>query len=92
LLHLIDLTAADPIADYETIQAELKAYDLALSQRVQIIGLNKLDAASEQQEAETRAKLSQLTSDPIFSISAVTRTGLDPLLQEVWSTLDRVKE
>ncbi|MGF1487392.1 MAG: GTPase ObgE [Prochloraceae cyanobacterium] len=92
LLHLIDLTATDPIADYQTIQAELKAYDLALSQRVQIIGLNKLDAASEQQEAETRAKLSQLTSDPIFSISAVTRTGLDPLLQEVWSTLDRVKE
>ena len=91
LVHLIDLSATDPIADYQTIQAELAAYDRALSQRVQIVALNKLDAVSEQKQQETIAKLSQLTSAAIFSISAVTRNGLDRLLQEVWTTLERLE-
>ncbi len=91
LLHLIDLTAEDAIADYQTIQAELAAYDRPLSQKVQIIGLNKLDAISEQTQQETIAKLRKITSDPIFSISAVARTGLDPLMQAIWEALDRVK-
>ncbi len=88
LLHLIDLTAADPIEDYQTIQAELAAYDRGLSQRVQIIALNKLDAVSQQRQEETIAGLTKLVSAPIFSISAVARTGLDPLLQAVWAALD----
>ncbi|MDJ0723636.1 MAG: GTPase ObgE [Prochloraceae cyanobacterium] len=91
LLHLIDLTAEDAIADYQTIQAELAAYDRPLSQKVQIIALNKLDAISEQTQQETIAKLRKITSDPIFSISAVARTGLDPLMQAIWEALDRVK-
>ena len=41
LLHVIDITAEDPIADYETIQAELTAYGQGLAERTQIIAFNK---------------------------------------------------
>jgi GTP-binding protein len=87
LLHLIDLTAADPIADYYTIQQELTAYGHGLGNRPQIVGLNKLDAVSEEMGDMVKAELRQFTSVPIFLISAATRTGLDELLQAVWQTL-----
>jgi GTP-binding protein len=61
LLHLIDATAADPIAAYETIQAELGAYGHGLDQRPQILALNKIDAADPQTVAETAAHLQTLT-------------------------------
>ena len=87
LLHLIDITADDPIADYKTIQAELTAYDQGLSERTQIIAFNKIDAVDSDTIKGVIDQLSNLTSAPIFAISAVTRTGLDALLQEIWDNL-----
>jgi GTPase len=88
LLHLIDLTSEDPIADYQVIQDELIAYGRGLSDRPQIIAFNKIDAVDEELKQEVIASLRQFTSVPIFSISAVTRTGLDAMLQAVWDRLD----
>jgi len=90
LLHLIDLTADDPISDYQTIQQELIAYGRGLGERPQIIGFNKVDAVTPEKIEQARSHLTQLTASPIFPISAVTRTGLDSLLQTIWDTLDRV--
>ncbi|MGL5870805.1 MAG: GTPase ObgE [Xenococcaceae cyanobacterium] len=90
LLHLIDLTAEDPIADYQIIQDELKAYDRGLPDRPQIIAFNKIDAVEEEVREEAIAQLRQFTSARIFSISAVTRTGLNEMLQAIWDSLDRV--
>ena len=89
LVHVVDLTAADPVADYQTIEQELKAYGRGLTSRSQIIALNKLDAADSNAKAIAE-QLAKLTSAPIFLISAATRTGLDSLMQAVWETLDAV--
>lgn len=91
LLHLVDATAADPIADYHTIQAELTAYDRGLADRPQILALNKLDACGpDQSVAAIAAELSELTQQPVFQISAVARSGLDELLNAVWQALDQL--
>jgi GTPase len=89
LLHLIDVTQAEPVAAYQTIQAELQAYGRGLSERPQMIGLNKIDAlpADSPIPQAIAEQLQQLTNDPIFIISAVAQTGLSPLLQQVWQTL-----
>jgi GTP-binding protein len=90
LLHLIDVTADDPIAAYQTIQDELDAYGRGLRDRPQIVALSKIDAlpADSPVPETVAAQLQSLTSDPIFTISAVARMGLDPLLQQIWQTLD----
>ena len=88
LLHLIDVTADDPIADYQTIQQELEAYGHGLPERPQIIALNKIDAVDEETLELVRAELQDIISVPIYSVSAVTRKGLDPLIQKIWSILD----
>ncbi|MCL6435364.1 MAG: GTPase ObgE [Leptolyngbyaceae cyanobacterium HOT.MB2.61] len=92
LLHLVDVTSEDPIADYHTIQEELQAYGRGLAERPQILALNKIDAMA--QDAETveviATQLERLSSSPVFTISAVTRDGLETLMQQVWQILDEM--
>ncbi len=92
LLHLIDASAANPLEDYQTIQQELVAYGRGLPHRPQIIALNKIDAVEEIALETLHQQLTQLTSEPIFTISAVTRAGLESLLQAVWQTLEGISE
>jgi GTPase len=92
LLHLIDATSEDAIADYNTIQQELQAYGRGLPERLQVLALNKIDAVdTETQDLEELAtQLNHLSHSPVFLISAVTGAGLQPLLQQIWSILDQL--
>lgn len=94
LLHLVDITSADPIADYHTIQQELHAYGRGLVDRPQILALNKLDAADPDLDvAAIAAELQQLHGEaPIFQISAATRLGLDTLMHQVWHQLEQLDQ
>jgi GTP-binding protein len=90
LLHLIDGTAEDPIANYHTIQQELQAYGRGLADRPQILALNKVDAVDSETADALATQLSQLSQVPVFQISAVAQIGLDPLLQKIWQSLDQL--
>jgi GTP-binding protein len=92
LLHLIDATAVDPIADYQTIQAELEAYGRGLAERPQILALNKVDAADPEIIEALSGELNQLARVPVFAISAVTRIGVDDLLNKIWQSLDQLAD
>jgi len=90
LVHLIDATDIDPIANYQTIQQELQAYGRGLMERPQILALNKVDAVDAETVDELTTELNQLTQVPVFSISAVAKNGLDSLLQKIWLSLDQL--
>ncbi len=89
LLHLVDVTSNDPIQDYEVIQQELNAYGRGLSDRPQIIALNKVDACDQETLDLIKDELQQFTQSPIFAISAVTKTGVEELLQMIWHRLEQ---
>ena len=88
MLHLIDATADNPITDFQIIQQELEAYGHGLPERPQIIAFNKIDAVDADILELLTTELQELTNVPIFYVSAVTRKGLDTLVQKVWSVLD----
>ncbi|MFB2924216.1 MULTISPECIES: GTPase ObgE [Aerosakkonema] len=89
LLHLIDATADDPVANYETIEQELQAYGRGLPQRPQILALNKMDAVGDDRDVEAIAsKLEDISQVPVFRISAVSHIGLESMLQEIWQMLE----
>ena len=91
LLHLVDGTAADPVADYHTIQQELAAYGHGLAERPQLLAINKVDSLLEEDLAELTTALAAAAQKPVTTISAVTRQNLDGLMQQVWDTLDEMK-
>ncbi|MEB3163861.1 MAG: GTPase ObgE [Prochlorothrix sp.] len=91
LLHVVDLTAADPLVDYRTIRTELEAYRQELADRPQILVLNKTDALEPGDREFWLEEFQTLTADPIFTISAVAQQGLEALLRQVWQQLDELK-
>jgi GTPase len=92
LVHLVDSTAEDPIAAYNTIQQELSAYSKDLAGRTQILALNKIDAMDDEELAQMAEELERVAHQPVFLISAAARTNLDPFLQQVWRELDTWNE
>ncbi|MBW4592991.1 MAG: GTPase ObgE [Brasilonema angustatum HA4187-MV1] len=92
LLHLIDATSEDVIADFNIIQQELQVYGRGLAERPQVLALNKIDAVDrETKDLEALAtQLNHLCYSPVFLISAVTGSGLEAMLQYIWSILDQL--
>ena len=90
LLHLVDVSSEQPLSDYQIIQQELVAYDRGLAERPQILALNKVDAVDEATVRAIAQQLEDKTGMPVLPISAVTRQGLDALMQQVWSMLDEL--
>jgi GTP-binding protein len=87
-LHLVEATHPDPIGAYKTIQEELTAYNDSLAIRPQILALSKIDAVDEEELAEILKELGEYAKQHVYLISSATRTGLDPMLQDVWQQLD----
>jgi GTP-binding protein len=96
LLHLVDISRpeeSDPVSAWKIINEELRRYSQKLSEKPQILVLTKTDALpSEDYLAEMTQTFTSLGASPIFAISAVTHQGLQPLLNTMFETLDKLPE
>lgn len=81
MLHLVDGTAEDVVANYKTIRGELKAYGHGLSRKPEIIALNKCDALTPTDIKKKVAALKKASRKEVHVISAVARKGVDEVLQ-----------
>lgn len=83
LLHLIDATSTDPIKDYQIINKELEKYDKKLSQKEQILVINKIDAIDEKDLKKLIKKFEQkfkISKENIYAISAITGQNIPQLV------------
>lgn len=76
LLHIIDITAKDPVANYHIIRNELKLYSSKLLEKQEIIVLNKSDVASDIPEF--------FKDKDVFLISCYTMSGINELLDSIY--------
>jgi GTP-binding protein len=81
LLFLIDATLPDPATSYETLRNEVLRYDPALLERPSAVALTKCDLV----EGGIGAVDVQMTGihAKVFPISALTKEGLGPLVQQL---------
>ena len=93
LLHLVDASAEDPMADWETINDELAAFSPALAARPQIVALTKQDLAEAREaEATLREALEAAGVEDVRAISAVSHDGVRDLMTHVARRLDELPE
>ncbi len=75
LLHIVDLTAQEPVRDARVIAAELKKYSQALYRKPRWLVFNKIDAVDDA-DKRIRAVLRQLRSKrPWFKVAAISGAG-----------------
>ncbi len=80
LVHLIDISTIDPqspLAEYETINRELANYSPQLTEKPQLVVLNKMDLSDTKEAAA--AFQAAVKDREVLQISAVTRKGVDKL-------------
>lgn len=53
IVHVLDASSEDPLADYETVRRELALYADSLAEKYEIIALNKIDLPDARERAES---------------------------------------
>jgi GTPase len=91
LLHLIDGTADDVVASWETVQAELEAYGGGLDGKPQVLCLNKTDAMLDEDVADKIAALEAASGGRVFPVSGVSRDGVRPVLGALWHEIAKAR-
>jgi GTP-binding protein len=92
LVHLLDGTREDPIADMDTINRELALFNEALAEKPQIVAINKIDMPEVQERLpELRVRLAERGIEP-FVLSAAGGDGTHELIRHVWQELNRLRE
>ena len=88
LLHLVDGTSEDVVADWRTVIDELEAYGGALAEKPRVTALNKIDAMDEEAVSDSIEKLEKEVSGPVLAMSGVSRTGVIDVLRAVRAEID----
>jgi GTP-binding protein len=83
LLHLIDVTADDPVGDYRVIRKELKAYSPELAEKTEIIALNKVDLLSEEEVAKKLADFKKRVKKTPMLMSGATQKGVTDAMKKL---------
>jgi GTPase len=92
LLHLVDATDEDVVGHWRTIRGELDAYGHHLTEKPEILVLNKADAVPEDELAKKRAKLKRASKCPVFVMSGATGKGVDDVLSAVLQAVQAARE
>ncbi len=93
LLHLVDVSSAsgrDAVADFQTVNRELQAYNPELAKRPQIVVATKIDALDEPERLESLNRQAIADGFPFYEISSVTNTGTKELVAAIAARLDEI--
>jgi GTPase len=91
LLHLVDGTAEDAGAAYETVRAELAAYGHELTEKPEIVALNKADAMSADDIKQQAARLKHAAKKTPLILSGVSGDGVVEVLRALLKVIDKAR-
>ena len=83
LLHLVDATGDDPLAAYKIVQGELDAYGAGLTDKPQLVALNKVDAIDAKTRATLLKALAKASGTDPLPLSGASGEGLDAVLDKL---------
>ncbi|MFT3988408.1 GTPase ObgE [Aestuariivirga sp.] len=91
LLHLIDVTSADPVKDYRIIRKELKAYSPALAEKPEIIAFNKIDLLpTDEIDAKLKDFKRRARKTPLL-LSGATQAGVDDAMKQLLTVIETAR-
>ena len=92
LLHLVDVTASDPIKDWKIVRSELESYAKVLADKQEVIVLTKADSAPEDYIEELKqAFIAAGAGCDIHFISSVTGLHVKSVLRHIYTAIEEKK-
>jgi GTP-binding protein len=84
LIHLVDSTQDDVVGAWKIIRGELEAYGEGLAERIEVLGLNKVDALDPETRALKAAELAEAAGVQPLLVSGVSGEGVTQLLRAAY--------
>jgi len=91
LVHVIDMTADDPLANRDLINQELRDFGHGLADKPQLLALNKIDHPDGPAQIELLTEQLAAIDQPKFEISAATGEGTRELAQRAFLVLQELR-
>jgi len=91
IIHLIDGTQDDPVEAYHTVRNELAAYGGGITEKREILALNKTDAIPEDEVDAKVKQLEDATGKTVMRLSGVSGDGVKRLCSEAWRIVQQVR-
>jgi len=91
LIHIIDGNALDPLADFSQVNSELALFDESLTEKPHLVAVNKMDLPGVTEMWPEMQKEFKNLGYETYDISALTRTGLKPLLWAAYHAREKVR-
>jgi len=88
LLHLVDGTGAHAGKDYKTVRHELESYGHGVTDKVEIVALNKADALAPEQLKEQVARLKRAAKKTPLVLSGISRQGVPEVLRALLAVIE----
>ena len=95
LVHLLDISkghSLNPVNDFQALNLELRAYHPSLSEKIQIVVLNKIDLPAVRERAAGIKKEFKRMGYGLYMISGKTGEGVERLMEAVSQTLESILE
>jgi GTP-binding protein len=92
LIHLVDATSEDVADVWRTVRGELEAYGAGLTDKPELVALNKIDALDPETRAVKAQALQDATGSPPFLVSGVSGEGVTALLRAAFANVRRAPE
>ena len=89
LLHLIDVNGDDPVKDYRVIRKEVKDYGPEISEKLEIIAFNKIDAISEKDLAKKLADFTKRVKKTPIVMSGATGKNVDATMKRLLTIIQK---
>lgn len=83
ILHLVDGTGDAVAKTYKIIRGEVEAYGHGLSDKHEIVALNKIDSIPKAALAKKKAALERACGHEVHLISGVSGAGIESVLREM---------
>jgi GTPase len=83
LLHLVDATGDDPVGAWRTVRREIEAYGGGLTDKAEVIGLNKIDALEPAEVKKLAAKLNRASKAEVMPLSGAGGDGVEAVLDRL---------
>ncbi len=81
LLHLVDATSEHAGKAYKTVRTELEAYAGQLTDKIELVALNKIDAVTPDELKKQRDRLKRAAKKTPLLISGATGAGVKDALR-----------
>jgi GTP-binding protein len=85
VVHVVDTSRPDPLADIATIDTELAAYGQGLDLHPELVALNKIDIAQAREAVPAIVEKLEARGREAVAVSALTGEGVDRLNQRIFA-------